>query len=112
MLKQVLFSLKKLHSLGYSHGDLKPGNICAKMSNNGLFKFILVDFGLSAKLAQLGYNYSSKIFRGNVLFASIEHMMRSRASQLDDLFSLLCVAYYFVNGTLPWIDYIEKVHSE
>ena len=35
MLKQVLISLKKLHSLGYSHGDLKLGNICAKMSHNG-----------------------------------------------------------------------------
>ena len=51
MLRQVLLSLRKLHSLGYSHGDLKPGNICAKMNKKGVFKFILIDFGLSAKLA-------------------------------------------------------------
>ena len=112
MLKQVLLSLRKLHSLGYSHGDLKPGNICAKMSKTGEYKFILIDFGLSAKLAQLGYNYSSKIFRGNMLFASIQHILRSRVSQLDDLYSLLCVAHYFIIGTLPWIDYIEKFHSK
>ena len=111
MLKQVLISLKKLHSLGYSHGDLKLGNICAKMSHNGSFKFILIDFGLSAKLAELGKNYGNLIFRGNMLFASIEHIMRSRVSQLDDLYSLLCVAYYFVKGTLPWIAYIDLIHN-
>ena len=30
---------------------------------------------------------------------------------MDDLYSLLCVAYYFVIGTLPWIDYIERLHE-
>jgi serine/threonine protein kinase len=32
MLKQIMPALAKLHSLGYSHGDLKPDNICARPS--------------------------------------------------------------------------------
>ena len=30
MVRQILLSLKKIHSLGYAHGDLKPENICAR----------------------------------------------------------------------------------
>ena len=109
MLKQVLQSLRKLHRLGYSHGDLKPANICARQSHDGSFKFTLIDLGMSMKLAQLGDSNNKKVFRGNLMFASIGHIVRSRPSQLDDIYSLLCVAYYFFVGTLPWIDYIERL---
>jgi serine/threonine protein kinase len=30
MLRQSLMALKTLHSLGYSHGDIKPENICVR----------------------------------------------------------------------------------
>jgi serine/threonine protein kinase len=46
MLKQILPGLAKLHSLGYSHGDLKPENICARTSHEENFKFTLIDFGM------------------------------------------------------------------
>ena len=67
---------------------------------------------MSSKLPQLGEFYGKKDFRGNLMFASIDHIVRKRASQLDDLYSLLCVAYYFIIGTLPWIEYIEKLHQQ
>ena len=35
MLKQLILGLKKIHNLGYSHGDLKPANICARQSSEG-----------------------------------------------------------------------------
>ena len=43
------------------------------------------------------------------MFASIEHIVRKRPSSLCDLYSLLCVAYFFVNGSLPWIDHIDRL---
>ena len=32
MLDQVIKGLEMIHELGYSHGDLKPANICARHS--------------------------------------------------------------------------------
>ena len=80
MIKQIIPGLKKLHSFGYSHGDLKPANICARQSHDGSFKFTLIDLGMSAKLAQLGSKYDYLRFRGNIMFASIGHIMKGRAS--------------------------------
>ena len=54
MLSQLLLGLKKLHDLGYSHGDLKPQNICARKSHDGSIKFTLIDLGMSAKLSLIG----------------------------------------------------------
>ena len=54
MLRQVILGLQKLHGLGYSHGDLKPPNICARTRHDGSVKFTLIDFGMSAKLTSSG----------------------------------------------------------
>jgi len=47
MLRQILPGLEKLHAQGYSHGDLKLENICARTCENGNLKFTLIDFGMS-----------------------------------------------------------------
>jgi len=50
MVRQITVALKTLHELGYSHGDLKPENICARKTSEGKMKFTLIDFGLCQKL--------------------------------------------------------------
>jgi len=50
MLRQTIIALKTLHGLGYSHGDLKPDNICVRESNLDGLKFSLIDYGLCTKL--------------------------------------------------------------
>ena len=45
------------------------------------------------------------------MMASVNHIMRRRPSQLDDIYSLLCVAYYFLVGKLPWVDYINRINK-
>ena len=80
MIRQMIASLRKIHSLGYAHGDLKPTNICARQSHDGSFKFTLIDLGMTAKLAQLGGSYQNKTFRGNLMFASHGHIKRERAT--------------------------------
>ena len=44
------YGTKMLHELGYSHGDLKPENICARKRQSGEIVFTLIDFGLCQKL--------------------------------------------------------------
>ena len=104
MLRQIILCLQKLHRLGYSHGDLKPQNICARKSHDGSVKFTLIDLGMSAKLTSLGSKDIKQVFRGNMMFASADHIISHRASALCDLYSLLCVSYFFLNKTLPWLD--------
>ena len=67
---------------------------------------------MSSKLAKLGESYNTRELRGNLMFASIDYVMKRRASQLDDLYSLLCVSCYFISNTLPWIDYIDRLHKK
>ena len=72
MLRQVLPGLAHLHMIGYSHGDLKLENICARTSINNNFKFTLIDFGMSQKLPQSDKpNKKNTYFRGNFMFSSI-----------------------------------------
>lgn len=70
MLRQIVPALARLHQLGYSHGDLKPENICARTSYVENFKFTLIDFGMVQRLPP--YNTPPKrnmYFKGNYLFA-------------------------------------------
>ncbi len=52
---EIYNGIRQLHNLGYSHGDLKPSNICIDISNykNNIK---LIDFGLSEKITQKLYN--------------------------------------------------------
>ena len=43
------------------------------------------------------------------MFASPEQISNNRPSALCDIFSLVCVAYVFVNGTLPWVLYMNRI---
>ena len=38
--------------------------------------------------------------------------MNCRASRIDDLYSLLCVAYRFVFHLLPWEEHIQELHKK
>ena len=72
MLRQILPGLARLHDQGYSHGDLKLENICARTCENGSLKFTLIDFGMSQKIHSIRStkDVPAKIFRGNLMFAS------------------------------------------
>ena len=110
MLKQIIPGLEKIHTFGYTHSDIKRANICARASkhHHSPFIFTLIDFGLCSKLPLMGQNFPDKNFRGNLMFGSIEQIVRKRATSLCDIYSLICMAYCFVNGSLPWFDYIDK----
>ena len=104
MVYQVVQGLEKVHKFGYSHSDLKLENICARVSSDGYFKFTLIDFGVVSRLIKIGevYDYNRKLFRGNLLTSSLDHILSHRSSVIDDIYTLLCVAYVFVFDQLPW----------
>ena len=102
MLKQITLALSKLHSLGYSHCDLKMENICARIDQNNKLQFTLIDFGVCSKLGQQQKISDRKGFRGNFVFSSFDHLVQGRANQIDDLTSLVYVAFKFLFGYLPW----------
>ena len=54
MVCQIIDGLKILHSFGYSHGDLKIQNICARPAHDGRFRFTLIDLGVTMKLPKIG----------------------------------------------------------
>ena len=109
MLRQIIVALSKIHSFGFSHCDIKMDNICARFTKNGKLKFTLIDFGVSSKLQPLDADTREKSFRGNFSYASPDHLYNKRASQVDDLLSLLYVAYKFVYLKLPWDKLAKKL---
>ena len=79
MLRQIIMALKTLHTLHYSHGDLKPENICARKTQEGNYKFTLIDFGLCQKLPLVGETYTkNRYFRGNFMFCSDSQLNQCR----------------------------------
>ena len=63
---------------------------------------------MSSRLPKLGESTDKKRFRGNLNFASPEQIINKRASKIDDIYSLTCVAYKFVFKWLPWEVYLQK----
>ena len=93
---------------------MKLDNVCARIDSNNQFKFTLIDFGVVTKLPKIGqsFNLNEKLFRGNLLTASLDHIISHRSSIIDDLYSLLCVAYQFVFEKLPWHEKLDKQLSK
>ena len=71
----------------------------------------MIDFGLVTKLPRIGQDNKKekKNFRGNLLNASIDALKTGRSSAIDDIFSLLCVAFFFVFLDLPWLRKLDKI---
>ena len=112
MLKQVIPCLQRLHKFGYSHGDMKPENICARPSIYGTFKFTLIDLGMCSKILHSESDKSKMYFRGNYVYCSAIQISNCRASAFDDLYSLACVAYTFIFGKLPWLMRARQVAED
>ena len=111
-IRQITIGLQQMHSFGFSHGDLKLKNICARPTHDGNFKFTLIDLGCSTKLPMIGEVTYHKKFRGNLLTASPDQIIYRRSSAIDDIYSLMCVAYHFVYKLLPWREFMHNQACE
>lgn len=46
------------------------------------------------------------------MFSSTQQLKKYKPSMLCDVFSLICVCYYFVENGLPWTDYADLRMAE
>lgn len=113
MLRQGIRAIKVLHDLGYSHGDLKPENICARKSKKGEFKFSIIDFGICQKLPNINdVQKKNQLFCGNKMFCSDMQLDQYKPNQYCDLLAIVLVAYYFVTKDVPCTKYAAYVMKE
>lgn len=108
--------LRKLHSKGYVHGDVKPENFLCAFSDEpdidpdrGLF---MVDLGLASRwrdvsrtCGHIAYGQRVDHFSGTVRYASVNAHLGRWLSRRDDLESLGYMLLYLHNGSLPWQGY-------
>lgn len=95
-IRQVLFSLKYVHSLGICHRDLKPENLL--LDQSGHVK--ISDFGLSRFVDQNNLVFTPC---GSPCYASPECVSgKPYDGRKSDIWSCGVISYAILTGQLPW----------
>lgn len=101
---QLLRRLEALHSYGFVHRDLHPGNVMLSHSHGKTL--YLIDFASAKKyLSFLGlhvFKYRTILRPISYLFGSVNALEGYTASRRDDLEALIYTLIYLRTGTLPW----------
>lgn len=107
MLRQVCLSLEEAHARGMVHRDLKPSNIMAcKVALQHDFMKVL-DFGLvkSTQAEEFTHLTVDGVSAGTPGYIAPEIAMgEERIDGRADLYTLGCVAYYLLTGTLVFTE--------
>ena len=101
---QLIDALELIHSLGYTHNDIKTDNIMLDISptNPADITATLIDFGffqefLNTKTGQHIVRSDLNMFRGNLIFASPGQMDFHTTSRKDDLISICYLMIMLIN---------------
>ena len=103
---QMVQRIEYVHSKGYIHRDIKPGNFVFGRNENKA-KLYIIDFGLSKKYidSETGKHISykeGKGLTGTARYVSLFTHYGIEQSRRDDI---ECIAYnliYLIKGKLPW----------
>ncbi|KAI3419705.1 hypothetical protein GPALN_004136 [Globodera pallida] len=113
MAIQLLESLKTLHSIGYVHRDIRPGNLnIGRPQLNEQRLLYLLDFGMARKYPiQAGEAPTpgegnpppaSVNYRGTPMFMPVSAHTNQPYGRRDDVESWMYVLIKFYRGALPW----------
>jgi serine/threonine protein kinase len=97
---QVAEGLHSLHSLGYAHCDLKPGNIL--MNADGEVK--IIDFGQACRLGTI-----KQRIQGTADFIAPEQVRREPITRRTDVFNMGATMYWTLTGrSIPTLYTVRK----
>jgi len=102
---KMITTVEHLHSKGYLHRDIKPGNFVMGRGINGN-EIYLIDYGLASpyiddKLQHIPYSNNAR-FHGTDKYASINTHKKIEPGRRDDMESLGYLFVYFLTSNLPW----------
>ena len=99
LLRECSSALMYAHSLGITHGDLKPSNIF--VTTDGSVR--LLDFGSVPDREESAADPNgSHRYAATPAYASPQILLNEIADPRDDVFSLACVAYELLCGKHPF----------
>uniref|UniRef100_A0A0R3RGU5 Protein kinase domain-containing protein n=1 Tax=Elaeophora elaphi TaxID=1147741 RepID=A0A0R3RGU5_9BILA len=105
--EQCLESIEHLHTVGFLHRDIKPGNFAiGRPEANEHHTIFMLDFGLCRQFSSgskdLRLPRASAPFRGTTRYASIAALRQMEQSRKDDVESWLYITVEWTAGSLPW----------
>lgn len=103
LLKQAAAALGHAHRRGVVHRDVKPANMLVEREEGGVEKLWLGDFGIS-KVLSLGdaTTGDSRMLVGTPHYMSPEQVASKWVDGRADLFSLGCVAFEILTGSMTF----------
>ena len=103
---QMIQRIEYVHSKGYIHRDIKPGNFVIGREDKSKIIYI-IDFGLSKKYIDkstgkhIPYK-EGKGLTGTARYVSLFTHYGIEQSRRDDIFGIAYNLIYFAKGKLPW----------
>ncbi|XP_010527554.1 PREDICTED: mitogen-activated protein kinase kinase kinase YODA-like [Tarenaya hassleriana] len=106
--RMILEGLVSIHSLGYVHCDLKPGNLLVFPTSSSSYEIKIADFGMSRRD---GDESHGPLFVGTPRYMSPESVSEGRIVKALDLWSLGCIVLKMLTGESAWpeekgVDYV------
>ena len=102
---QMVQRIEYVHSKGYIHRDIKPGNFLIG-KNLDCKKIYIIDFGLSKKYIDKNNNHilykEGKGLTGTARYVSLNTHYGIEQSRRDDIEGIAYNLIYFAKGKLPW----------